>query len=81
MRCGEKSPTASGVLFLPGATALVFAKGLASNLSDTLAWLAEKSFFDLSGRGGEESYDLHNANDPQLFHAAPELKKARADWS
>ena len=26
--------------------------------------------------GGEESYDLHNANDPQLFHAAPELKKA-----
>jgi hypothetical protein len=27
MRCGEKSPTAIGVLILPGATALVFAKG------------------------------------------------------
>jgi hypothetical protein len=26
--------------------------------------------------GGQESYDLHNANDPQLFHAASELKKA-----
>src|SRR5262249_24589532 len=48
IRCGEKSPTASGVLILPGATALVFAKGLASNLSDTLAcfwgpWKADQS--------------------------------------
>jgi hypothetical protein len=32
MRCEENCPAASGALILPGATALVFAEGLASIL-------------------------------------------------
>jgi hypothetical protein len=35
MRYDEKSPTASGSLILPAATALAFAEGLASNLGCT----------------------------------------------